>query len=123
MIIRACLKLNLPYQALEIAFDPVKYGVFPARTVTVELLRYFSWNSDLEGECSDICMCNHASAQAGGCHPDTLSQILNSYTYLYCSIQFSVVCSNIIILYELVACTYYIPFPCYEINNIHAKLT
>ena len=50
-VFRACIKLGVPEEALKMASDPVKYGLFPKSNATHELLMAFVAKDDFEGEC------------------------------------------------------------------------
>ena len=51
VIIRTCLKLGVPEEALQIAMDPVKYGMFPFKKGIHTLLLAFTERQDTEGVC------------------------------------------------------------------------
>lgn len=52
-VFRACIKLDVPEEALKMASDPVRYGLFPKSNATHELLMAFVRKDDFKGGCGE----------------------------------------------------------------------
>ncbi len=49
VVIKTCERLGVMEEALKMALDPVKYGIFPRRNASVALLVAFERECNVEG--------------------------------------------------------------------------
>ena len=55
VVFRTCIKLGVPEEALKLATEKVKYGLFPMKNATHELLMTFVEAQNIEGMQSCDC--------------------------------------------------------------------